>query len=361
MREVALALPAISPEPGVEYWLDLVFLLKADTSWARTGHVLAREQLALPIKAPPARLPAGSVPELTVVGGPSAIEVRGPDFSAGFDPTTGLLSSLERGGVEILAGPLHPYFWRAPIDNDRGNEMTQSSGVWRDAHRFLTVRSFRTETPARGVVRIHVGADLPSVGASCDLTYTVYGSGDIVVEASFEPGETPLPELPRFGMQARIRPGFEHLEWYGPGPEETYVDRRDLPVGVYRTSVDANYFEYSQPQETGNKVEVRWATLTSDEGLGLLAVGDPVLGVNALHYAAEDLDQALYRHQLTRRDEIYLNLDWRQRGLGGDDSWGALPHEEYRLSAAPYRYRFRLRAFDPATESPMALSRLAMP
>jgi beta-galactosidase len=361
MREVALALPAISPEPGVEYWLDLVFLLKADTSWARTGHVLAREQLALPIKAPASRLAAGGLPELTVVGGPSAIEVRGPDFSAGFDPTTGLLSSLERGGVEILAGPLHPYFWRAPIDNDRGNEMTQSSGVWRDAHRFLTVRSFRTETPAKGVVRIHVGADLRSVGASCDLTYSVYGSGDIVVEAAFEPGETPLPELPRFGMQARIRPGFEQLEWYGPGPEETYVDRRDLPVGVYRTSVDANYFEYSQPQETGNKVEVRWAALTSDEGLGLLAVGDPVLGVNALHYATEDLDQALYRHQLTRRDEIYLNLDWRQRGLGGDDSWGALPHEEYRLAAAPYRYRFRLRAFDRATESPMELSRAAMP
>jgi beta-galactosidase len=83
--------------------------------------------------------------------------------------------------------------------------------------------------------------------------------------------------------------------------------------------------------------------------------------VNALHYAAEDLDQALYRHQLTRRDEVYLNLDWRQRGVGGDDSWGALPHEEYRLSAQPYSYRFRLRAFDPATESPMELSRVDMP
>jgi beta-galactosidase len=189
----------------------------------------------------------------------------------------------------------------------------------------------------------------------------VYGSGDLVVEASFEPGETPLPELPRFGMQARIQPGFEHLEWYGPGPEETYVDRRGLPVGVYRTSVDANYFDYSQPQETGNKVEVRWAALTNDEGLGLLAVGDPLLSVNALHFAAEDLDQAHYRHELQRRDEVYLNLDLAQRGLGGDDSWGALPHEEFRLPVAPYRYRFRLRAFAPPAESPMELSHVAAP
>jgi beta-galactosidase len=359
-QELSIELPPIAPEPGVEYWLDLIFLLKSDTPWARTGHLLAWEQLTLPLEAPAARL-AGGLPELTVVGGPSTVEVRGPGFSAGFDPTTGLLTSLERGDVEVLAGPLHPHFWRALVDNDRGNRLARSSGVWRDAHRFMTVRSFRTETPSKGVARIFVEADLPSVASSYRLTYTVYGSGDIVVEAAFEPGETPLPELPRFGMQARLRPGFEQLEWYGPGPEETYVDRRALPVGVYRTTVDDNYFDYSQPQETGNKVEVRWAALTNDAGVGLLATGDPHLGVNALHYAAEDLDQALYRHQLRRRDEVYLNLDWKQRGLGGDDSWGALPHEEFRLAAEPYEYRFRLRTFDVATESPMELSQIAMP
>jgi len=199
------------------------------------------------------------------------------------------------------------------------------------------------------------------VGASYDITYTVFGSGDIVVEASLEPEQAALPELPRFGMQARVAPGFETLEWYGPGPEETYADRNELPVGVYRTTVDDNYFEYSQPQETGNKVDVRWAALTSESGVGLLAVGEPLLGVNALHYSAEDLDQGLYRHQLTRRDDVFLNLDWKQRGLGGDDAWGALPHGEYRLPGGSYSYRFRLRAFDPAAESPMELARVAMP
>jgi beta-galactosidase len=210
-------------------------------------------------------------------------------------------------------------------------------------------------------VRILVGADLLSTGASYDLTYTVYGSGDVVVDVSFEPGETALPELPRFGMQAVVVPGFESLEWYGPGPEESYVDRVALPVGVYRTTVDENYFQYSQPQETGNKVEVRWAALTNEDGVGLLAVGQPLLSVNALHYATGDLDQALYRHELTRRDEVYLDLDWKQRGLGGDDSWGAMPHEEYRIPAESLGYRFRLRAFDTATETPMELARVAMP
>jgi beta-galactosidase len=359
-REVSLTLPEIAPEPGVEYRLQLVFLLKEDTPWARTGHVLAWEQLELPIHVAPE--PLAELPDLEVLGDPtSSIEVRGPGFSAGFDPLSGLLTSLVRDGVEILAGPLHPHFWRAPVDNDRGNLMPSISGVWRDAHRFMTVRSFRTETPAQGVVRILVGADLPTVGASYDIVYTVYASGDIVIDADLEPGEISLPELPRFGMRARLRSGFEHLEWYGPGPQESYWDRHELPVGVYRTTVEDNAFEYSQPQETGNKVDVRWAALTNDSGVGLLAVGLPRLSVGALHYAAEDLDQGLYWHELTPRGDVYLNLDLHQRGVGGDDSWGALPHEPYRLMGAAYSYRFRLRPFDSEAESPMELSRVAMP
>jgi beta-galactosidase len=359
-REVTLTLPELTPEPGVEYRLHLVFLLKEDTPWARTGHLLAWEQLELPIHVPPE--PLAELPDLEVVGDPtSSIEVRGPGFSAGFDPVSGLLTSLVRGGVEILAGPLHPHFWRAPVDNDRGNDMPTISGIWRDAPRFMTVRSFRTETPSPGVVRILVGADLPTVGASYDIVYTVYGSGDIVVEADFEPGEMSLPELPRFGMRARLRPGFEKLAWYGPGPEESYWDRHQLPLGVYRTTVTENAFQYSQPQETGNKVEVRWAALTNGAGVGLLAVGLPRLSLNALHYAAEDVDQALYWHELRPSEEIYLNLDLHQRGVGGDDSWGALPHEPYRLMGGAYSYRFRLRPFDAEAESPMELSRVAMP
>ena len=169
-----------------------------------------------------------------------------------------------------------------------------------------------------------------------------------------------LPDLPRFGMQAKLVPGLEQLAWYGPGPEETYADRRDRPVGVYETTVTDNYFPYSQPQETGNKVEVRWATVTDASGAGLLAAGLPLLSVNALHHSAEDMDQAGHHHEMTPRAETFLNLDGKQMGLGGDDSWGALPLEKYRIKAAPMSYRFRLRPI-AAGESAMALGKLTMP
>jgi beta-galactosidase len=360
--EIAVPLPPLTPEPGVEYWLDLVFALREDTPWAAKGHVIARAQYRLPVEEPRAPLATAELPPLQVVGDPtSSIEVRGRGFSVGFDPLRGLLTSLRRGDVELLASPLRPYFWRAPVDNDRGNDMPRRLGVWRDAHRSLAVRSFRTASASSGVFHISVVADLPSVVSTLHLDYTVYGSGDVVVEMGFEPGDRALPEMPRFGMQAALVPGFEDLQWYGPGPEESYSDRRNLPVGVYRTTVEKNYFDYSQPQETGNKVDVRWVALRSTSGTGLLAVGEPRLSANALHYTAEDLDQAGYRHELPRRAETWLDLDLAQRGLGGDDSWGALPHEEFRIDPEPRTYRFRLRAFDANVESPMALSKVAMP
>jgi len=320
---------------------------------------LAQQQLKLPPAKPALASATGALPELSVTRSSTALVVTGADFAYGFDPATGLLSSIRWKGAERLASPLRPDFWRAPNDNDRGSDMMTRLGIWRDAHRFLAVRSFLSEAPSRGVVRVTLQADLTSVKSRYDVTYTIYGTGDLVVDVSFDPGEAKLPDLPRFGMRATLVPGFERLTWYGPGPEETYVDRRDRPVGVYRTTVTDNYFRYSQPQETGNKVEVRWAAVTDGSGAGLLAIGQPLLGVNALHVPAEDMDQAGHHHEMPPRAETYLNLDWKQMGLGGDDSWGALPLPQYRIAAAPLRYRFRLRPI-AVSDSPMAMSKAVM-
>jgi beta-galactosidase len=357
---VTVPIPPIEPEPGAEYWLDITFALKDDRPWAKAGFVLAQQQLKLPYERPGPPLPTGRLPDLTVSGGFSTVVVRGPGFSYGFDPASGLLTSVEREGTEVLAGPLRPDFWRAPTDNDRGNDMMKRLGLWRDAHRFLAVRSFRTETPAPGIVRLLLDAELTSVGVRYTLTYTIYGTGDLVVDVGFDPGDRKLPDLPRFGMQATLASGFEKLAWYGPGPQETYLDRRHRPVGVYRSTVTDNYFRYSQPQETGNKVDVRWLALTNDAGAGLLAVGLPLLSANALHHSATDMDQALHHHHMVPRGEVFLNLDWRQMGIGGDNSWGALPLPQYRLRASLHSYRFRLRAIG-AGDSPMALSKTAVP
>src|SRR6185436_8990354 len=133
---------------------------------------------------------------------------------------------------------------------------------------------------------------LPKAGNALWATvYKIYGNGEVLVTAEFQPSETNLPVLPRLGMQLALPAGFENLTWFGHGPQETYSDRKDARVGIYRGTVEEQFYpHYVEPGETGNKVDTRWIALTNKKGAGLLAVGQPQLSVNALHYGIEDLN-----------------------------------------------------------------------
>jgi beta-galactosidase len=160
-------------------------------------------------------------------------------------------------------------------------------------------------------------------------------------------------------MQMALPAGFERITWLGPGPQETYSDRKDSRVGVYSGTVNEQFYaDYVEPGETGNKADVRWVALTDKNGAGLLAVGMPLLSVNALHYGTEDLNAGKHAFELPRRDFITLNLDWKQQGVGGDNSWGAWPHDEFLIPCAEQSYKFRLHPLS-AGEDPEVVARAA--
>jgi beta-galactosidase len=199
-------------------------------------------------------------------------------------------------------------------------------------------------------------APKPLARFECDYTYTIYGSGDLVIDTHVLP-EVEVPFLPRVGLQMQLPGGYERFTWYGRGPHETYVDRKEgARVGVYSGTVDEQYVPYIVPEENGNKTEVRWVTLTDSEGMGLFACGDRWLGVSAHHYTTEDLTAARHTHELKRRQEITLNLDYGQSGLGSA-SCGPGRLDKYQLKPEEISYRIRLRPFSAKTDSPMALSR----
>ena len=116
---------------------------------------------------------------------------------------------------------------------------------------------------------------------------------------------------------------------------------------------------YSRPQENGNRTDVRWLTLTDNNGTGLLVAGSPLLSVSAWPFSMEDLEQATHTHELPRRNFITLNLDYKQMGVGGDNSWGARTHPEYMLPARPYTYRFRLKPYSTDMGEANTLARQA--
>lgn len=356
-REITIPVRTFKPEPGVEYFLELSFVLKRNQPWARRGHEIAWDEFKLPDSAPPRALPLSSMPELQLQENDQRAVVSGRNFTAVFDKSTGALRSLRFNDVELIETPLHPHFWRAQIDNDRGRNMLRSQNTWRRAHEELEVRGISVEQISARAVQVNVELGLPRVESTWRTKYTVYGSGDILVEAAFQPGRTNLPPLPRLGMQMVLPKGFDRIMWLGPGPHETYCDRKDAKIGLYEGTVEEQFYKhYSEPGETGNKVDVRWAALTR-RGVGLLVVGEPLLSVNALHYGTEDLNAGKHPFELPKRETVTLNIDLKQQGVGGDNGWGAWPHEEFQIPSRDYSYRFRLRPFG-RSEDPARLARL---
>jgi beta-galactosidase len=305
---------------------------------------VAWEQFKLPFGAPlPAQDPT-TLPELHLAETVDSISISGDEVSVLFNKATGTLESFRYGGTELIRSGPRPHFWRAPIDNDRGNNLPERSAVWKAASSNWVVNSTEVEQIAPSVIEVRIQGSLPDVGSTNEIGYTVFGNGDIQLDHSFQPGRRGLPEMPRFGMQMTIPADFETMTWYGRGPHESYWDRKTgAAVGVYSGSVDDQYFDYSEPQENGNKTEVRWVSLTRSDGTGLEAVGMPLLSVSAHFYTTEDMEKAKHKYEMRRRDFVTLNLDYRQTGVGGENSWGARPLPQYILDPEPFFYSFRLR------------------
>lgn len=186
--------------------------------------------------------------------------------------------------------------------------------------------------------------------------YTVYGSGDVVVTNRID-ADGKLPDLPRVGVTMTLPGGLEDFAWLGRGPHENYVDRNaGAEVGLFESTVDNLYVPYIMPQENGNRTDCRWAALTNDTGLGLLCVGMPLMEVSASHYTAADLFWAFHTNALARREEITLDLDLRQRGLGGA-SCGPDTLEKYLVKPGRFSFDFVLRPVGGDRKDLCALAR----
>jgi beta-galactosidase len=325
--------------------------------------VVAWDQFQVPFTVPaPAAVAIAQMPQTAIREQDKAYTISGKDFVVTIGKTSGAIESLKFKGTELITSPLIPNFWRAPTDNDVGNKMPARLAVWRKAGQNRTVKSIKAEQVKPQLVRVTAEATIPAGDNSTyRITYDVYAGGDIVIEANMNPSGS-LPELPRFGMQMAIPARYSTMTYLGRGPYENYWDRNTgSAVGVYSGSVEEMTHVYTRPQENGNRTDVRWLMLADKDGTGLLAVGMPLLSVSAWPYSMDELEQAKHIHEPTRRDFITVNLDYRQMGVGGDDSWGARTHPEYLLPAKPYTYRFRLKPYSKDMGDANTLTRQALP
>jgi beta-galactosidase len=245
-------------------------------------------------------------------------------------------------GTKLIRSGGKPELSRAQIDNER-RQRPHPNAAWDTVAEKAVLKSI-TATPVGGAAKIVVRKNLPNVRGGFATVYTVQPSCEIIVEVAYDFNNTPNAMRPplRVGIEWIVPAAFENIAWFGRDGE-TYAGRDFNPVGIFKGTVDGQWTDYSRPQENGNKTAVRWVALTDSSGTGLLVVAEGApLGIGARHYSQETMRKSDYSFQMERSDDIFLNIDTAQSGVGGINSWGQKPLHKYRLFEKTYRYSYRL-------------------
>jgi beta-galactosidase len=347
-KDVKLKIPSV--KAGDEYYLNVYAHTKNVDELLPNGHEIAREQFKLSgdyFSLKPAK--EGS---LQVIKDGAQIRFSAGDIKGVFDSTLAKFSSLSSKNAQVIRQFPEPYFWRAPTDNDFGNQMQVKSSLWRAAHVDRIIKNVSIGKQNAAGLPIKVEYELIGIAVPYTVDYLIKNDGSIQVTASIDMSNRNLPELPRFGMRMELQKGFENLSYYGRGPWENYSDRNTAAfVGIYNDLVKNQLTQYIRPQENGYKTDVRWLRLVNSQGKGIEVEGLQPICFSALNNLAEDFDPGLTKKQqhptdVKVRDEVYLNIDLKQRGVGGDNSWGKLPHDPYRLLEQKYSYSYILKLVD---------------
>ncbi len=337
-----VVVPIRQPFESGEYLLTVSFALAEDRPWAPKGHRVAWDQFAMPrIDTPATAAVDDAAPRLETMD--NSFTVEGDGFSATFGRGSGDLESYHVDGVELLTEPLVPNFWKASNDNQMRNGYANRLGPWRNAaanRKLVRTKAKRID----GAVQVTSEYRLPVADAKYVVMYRISSDGGVGVAATYEPGKGRVPLLPRFGMKMAVPKEHKQVRWYGRGPQETYWDRKTGgEIAIYESTVDDWVFPYARPQDTGNRTDVRWLTLTNEKGVGLRIEGNVPLSMSAWPYTTADVESATHPYDLPRRDFNTVFIDLRLHGVGGDNSWGARTHEEYTLPGnKPYQYAFTL-------------------
>lgn len=339
--------------PG-EYTVTVSFRLKEDQIWAKAGHEVAfgqyvyRNQGEKKLCKRPVK----------VIRSKHNIGVRGECFEVIFSVLDGGLASYRYAGKEMIKEIPKPNFWRAPVDNDQGNQMPKRYAQWKIASMYAGHKDYRGADCCKVLepkvevkeysVRVTYTYLMPTTPDSqCQVAYEVYGDGTVQTTLSYDPVKE-LGDMPEFGLMFKLDADYDHVTWYGLGPEETYADRKKgAKLGVYQNFVQDNLARYIVPQECGAKEEVRYASVTDRSGRGMLFEMDEKSGpmmFSALPYTPHEMENAKHVYELPQVHYTVVRAALGQMGIAGDDSWMSFTHPEYLLNVEgkmEFTFRFR--------------------
>ncbi|MGE6356142.1 glycoside hydrolase family 2 TIM barrel-domain containing protein [Flavobacterium sp. NPDC079362] len=348
-KQFKLNLPKLQSKQGVEYLLNVFAYTKIGSEVLPQNFAIAKEQFVLD---------GDNYFEKTTASSSKVQEEKNEfilsttNVIVKISKATGLISYYSFNGEEYFKQYPEPNFWRAPTDNDYGNKMNVKANVWRTGGKNSSLENIQM-IEENGKKYVSAKMKLNDIASDYTIKYSLGSDGALEIVPSYKKGINPVPDMPRFGMIFVLKNTLENLDYYGRGPWENYSDRNDSSLkGIYTSKVADQYVPYTRPQENGYKTDIRWFKLSNQNGKGLEIKGLQPLGMSTLNNYPSDFDAGLtkknmHSSDITPRNEVVVCVDLAQRGLGGDNSWGEYPHEQYLLKQNEYSYGFVIKPIEP--------------
>lgn len=345
--------PDYTLDAAKEYFVNVQAKLASRSALLEKGHVVATDQFEVQKAAPVAVEVEMEKLKLKKDKKAGTYRIIGEGFEYLFDNNGYGLASLKVNGEEFLAERLALNFWRAPVDNDYGAFKPKDKDyfAYRTAADSGTIVSMDVEKISSRKYQFTYVFDLPGLKAKNTIVYTVTGDGVLAVNSALTPSsEKKLNYLPRYGVTLALPKKYDEVSYYGRGPFENYSDRnRAANVGLYTSKVADFQFDYIRPQENGYRTDVRHLSVTSSEGKGLKIKAAELISFSALHNPIADFDAGDKKGQthsvdIVHKDKVYLNIDYKQVGVGGDNSWSkkGLAHKPYQLNPKKCAFEFTI-------------------
>ena len=318
------------------------------TAWAEAGYVVAEEKLPVKTATKPMKnLDFANEDALTVEETTSLVTVAGAHFKATFNKSKGTLSGYTYDDVAMMSQPLYLNAFRLPTDNDGSKKASWDGMGLPKLYSTAKGKSTNVSKAENGKTVVVSMKSTYGTGSNIfnvSLDFIVCADGTLMVNSFIRPNNTGAI-LPKLGFRLEMPKDMEQLSWFGRGPWDNYVDRKEacLPA-IYNSTVTDQYEEYILPQEHGTKQEVRWISLTNTDGQGLLFAAPDQMAASAVHFKPE----SNYTNKDTRKKHTYefvkcantvVNLDAATRGLG-NNSCGPDVMAKYELKAANTAFRF---------------------
>ena len=343
-KELRISYKPSKITPNTEYYLYIEFRLKEKTLWADKGHVVAWDQFEIPYeKEGPVLISSNEMAPLKIVEWKERYSINGKNFIISLNRKKGTIDSIQIEGKECILAPLQMNFWRAPTDNDKGFTnffpVLYKKSKWAFVPKKMRTSSIKIKKLSEAHYQFTITFKAPLCKSLISIM-DFYGNGWIDIENIV----LPKKEMIKFGMNTQISREYSTITWYGLGPHENYLDRKQGAIlAQHQLPLEEFVHTYVRPQENSNRCDVRWAKCTNKTDEGPLIIGKPTFFFSAYPYTTEPLDEAQHIHELKEENFITVNIDAIQMGVAGNNSWGAKPLDQYRLwPNKEYRYKFRL-------------------